>query len=202
MSAAKTSKQYYLGIDPSAASSGLGLITVVNGAPQRWDCTTITPPDDFRGARRLSYIFNEARQFLTLAGVRHITRTCIEGAALHSTNRETILSQVRGIFLLLAYRTGECEPTELAPTQIKKFAAGNGGASKKEVMAAIISEGNWHPQNDDEADGCAAANIAHALDYHETTRLTRPQLELTLQLLQGKTLKTKLVPQSRRQLNV
>lgn len=200
MSAAKTSKQYYLGIDPSAASSGLGLITVVNETPQRWDCTTIAPPDDYRGAKRLSYIFDEAHQFL--AGVHRLTRACIEGAALHSTNRETILSQVRGIFLLLAYRTGECEPTELAPTQIKKFAAGNGSASKKEVMAAIIAEGNWHPQNDDEADGCAAANVAHALDYHENISLTRPQLELTLQLLQGKPLQTKLVPQSRRQLNV
>lgn len=136
------------------------------------------------------------------AGLRSVTRACIEGASFDSTNQETVLSEVRGIFLLLVYQSGECEPLKLAPTQLKKFGAGSGSASKKEVRDAIETAGHWHPQNEDESDACAACDMAHALDYYETITLTRPQLELTLQLLQGKTLKTKLVKQSRHKLNV
>lgn len=207
MSIAKTSRQYYLGIDPSAKSTGLALKTVVNGEVKRWDCATIVPPEDYRGAKRLHFIFNEAQNFIIQIGacsgiVCQLTRTCIEGAALFSTNKETILSQVRGVFLLLAYLSGECEPTEIAPTQLKKFAAGSGSATKEEIIKAITESGHWKPDNDDEADACGLADMAHALDYYETITLTRPQLELTLQLLQGKTLKTKLVKQSRHRLNV
>ncbi len=206
MSTAKTSRQYYLGIDPSAASTGLALKTIVDGEAKHGDCTTIAPPENYRGAKRLDFIFKETTNYLARRGVGvlgdGLTRVCIEGAALYSTNKETILSQVRGVFLLLAYLSGECEPTEIAPTQLKKFAVGSGSATKEEIIKAIAAGGHWKPDNDDEADACGLADMAHALDYYETITLTRPQLELTLQLLQGKALKPKLVKQSRHKLNV
>jgi Holliday junction resolvasome RuvABC endonuclease subunit len=204
MHTTKTRWQYYLGIDPSAQSSGLALIALQDGIPKRRDCVTITPPSDLRGAARLHYIFEKSRSFLNIQphGAYPLSRTCIEGASLHSTNRETVLSEVRGIFLLLAYQLGKCEPTKLAPTQLKKFETGSGSASKDEVMRSVLARGNWDPNNDDEADACVAAETAYALDYHETADLTRPQLELVLQLLQGKPLTSSLTNPSRRELNV
>jgi Holliday junction resolvasome RuvABC endonuclease subunit len=202
MHTTKTRWQFYLGIDPSARSTGLALITVRNGNVKCRECITIAPPKDLKGAARLAYIFAEASTFLKRTGTYSLTRACIEEASLHSTNRETVLSQVRGIFLLLVYRHSACEPTGLEPTRLKKFATGSGSASKEEVIKTALYRGDWNPQNDDEADACAAAEVAYALDYHETADLTRPQLELILQLLQGKPLTSSLTNPSRRELNV
>ena len=102
------------------------------------------------------------------------------------------MSEVRGVFLLLIAQLG-CEPTMLAPKQLKKFAGGSGDASKENIMDAITAAGLWHPQNTDESEACGLCDVAYALDHHETAPLTRIQLEMTLQILEGPKIKTKLV---------
>lgn len=193
MNTSNTSKQYYLGIDPSARSSGLALVTILDGKPHDWDCTTIIPYKDMTGGARLHYIYETAKEFLQHRGVITLTRVCIESASLQSTNRETVLSEVRGIFLLLTYQLGACEAKMIAPTLLKQFVTGTGSATKEEVFHTVTSLGYWNPKNDDEADACGLANIAVSLDHTDKAPLTRPQLELVLRILQGKPLKAKLV---------
>lgn len=120
----------------------------------------------------------------------------MESASLYSTNRETVLSEVRGVLLLLVAQKN-CETQMVPPTTLKQFAAGNGGASKEEVMAAIRGGGIWEPRNDDEGDACGLCDLSFALANKDTAPLTRNQLELVMQLLDGKPLKPKLVKPKR-----
>lgn len=185
-----TSTQHYLGIDPSARGTGLALIIKQEKEPEYQISIRVQPPAEMRGAERLAFIFAAVSTFLAENNVTTLTRTCVEGASLYSVNKETVLSEVRGVLYLLSYLTGGCEPSVIPPSTLKKFVTGNGGASKEEVWDSIRKDTSWEPKNNDEADACGLANLAIALDRPEKTTLTRGQLELVYRLLSGAPKKT------------
>lgn len=200
MSTQNTSQQvqYYIGIDASARSTGVGLCRVHQGVTTRVSLT-IKPPSDISGGERLSYLFTELQYFLCQHGcdglTDRLTGGAIEGASHDSKNLETVLSEVRGVFKLLCDMLG-IELLVVAPKQLKKFITGRGDASKEDVLAAVDPE-KWAVLNDDEADASGLCDLAHALDHHETTDLTRKQLEMTYQFLEKQDPKARIVTSRR-----
>lgn len=76
----------------------------------------------------------------------------LEGPSLHSpgTLGKIRQAEVRGVILRRLYLL-EIGVVEIAPSALKKFATGNGNASKDAMIAAAVAAGG-RPLNDDEAD--------------------------------------------------
>ena len=64
------------------------------------------------------------------------------------------LSEFRGILLEVCDELGLPEPILVNLSTIKKYATGNGKATKKEMIDAMIRKYNQVPQTDDTADAC------------------------------------------------
>lgn len=100
---------------------------------------------------------------------------CIEGPAYAATNRADDLGQLRGVYSVCAM--GFCpKVTIVPPSSLKKFATGNGAATKEQMVkaaATICDERLLH----DEADALWLAVIAHGLECN-TLPLKRYQIEV------------------------
>lgn len=124
-------------------------------------------------------------------------KVCIEGPSLHSTNQADKLGQVRGVLELMSLdHFGD--PLEIPPSSLKKFATGNGLASKSKMIQSAVRQG-WIVSNDDEADAAWLAELAYAL-HDDTLTLTRKQLE-AIRGIQNIGQKTQ-TPRFERQINV
>lgn len=168
---------YFLGIDPSATSSGLALIdpygTIV--------FTKTIKTKSRRLGDRLAFIRDtfvaEIIHYLPL-----IKYAVIEAPAYDKPQQADLLGQVRGIFLLLCYDRNI--PILLAsPTSVKKFATGTGSAEKEAMVKSAQSQWpNWEgsAKKDDEADALWMAEIARGTEF--ITGRPRHQLEVLHQL--------------------
>jgi Holliday junction resolvasome RuvABC endonuclease subunit len=158
----------WIGIDPSARSSGLAIITE-GEVPIVYRVS----PKNLRGAERLAFIRNEFVRFVSPL-ISGTPIACIEGPSLHSQNKADTLGQVRGIYLL-ALTDLNAEITVVAPTALKKFATKNGMASKDRMVNAAYAK--WHLHlGDDEADAAWLAQLAYSLTTNKVD--TREQLEV------------------------
>jgi Holliday junction resolvasome RuvABC endonuclease subunit len=170
----------YLGIDPSLRKTGLSLIIDNDGLLEtRVTCST---PKHLTGTPRLQYHRTQLQEL-----VRGLTPifTAIEGPSLYSVNRADDLGDLRGR-LSLTMEDLESPVLRIPPTVLKKFATGNGGASKTRVQIAAIDM--WgQPMTEDEADASWLAFIAYAYFSPEPLPgLTRAQLEVIKRLQQPK----------------
>jgi len=162
----------YLGIDPSPRKTGLSLIIDDDGLLE----TRVihTAPKDLRGTLRLQYHRTRLQDFVR--GISPIF-TAIEGPSLYSVNRADDLGDLRGRLSLTMEDLGS-PVLRVEPTVLKKFATGNGGASKTRVQIAAINM--WgQPMTEDEADASWLAFIAYAYFSPEPLHgLTRAQIEV------------------------
>ena len=62
------------------------------------------------------------------------------------------LSEFRGILLEVCDTLNLPEPVFLNVSSIKKFGAGNGRATKLDMINACVAKYNYRPRTDDEAD--------------------------------------------------
>ena len=77
------------------------------------------------------------------------------------------------------YDLYKIEPTQVAPTTLKKFASNYGAASKHKMIESAIKLGWTIAENDDDgADAAHTAELARAMHSFRTIRLTRRQLEV------------------------
>jgi crossover junction endodeoxyribonuclease RuvC len=177
----------YLGIDPSLRKTGLSLI-IVDGCLLDTRITAVIPKN-LTGIIRYQYIQSALKEFIKDFPA---LSAAIEGPSLYSVNRADDLGKLRGRLSLILEDSG-VPMLEIPPTVLKKFATGNGGASKTRVQIAAIDM--WgQPMTEDEADASWLAFIAYVHFNPEPLHgLKRHQLEV----LHGiRTPKTKREPVS------
>jgi Holliday junction resolvasome RuvABC endonuclease subunit len=168
----------FLGIDPSPRSTGLALV----GSDGSCEVCLVRPPKGWTGAARLGWHRNALATFL---GRHEVSGAAIEGPSLGSTNRADDLGQIRGIYLLAIQDLG-LTPTVVAPTSLKKYGGGNGGASKEKMVKK--AQEKWPGVNfrtDDLADAAWLADLARALK-EGTGGLTRVQTSALVVVREGK----------------
>jgi Holliday junction resolvasome RuvABC endonuclease subunit len=168
---------YFLGIDPSATSSGLALIDR-NGEIV---FTKTIKTKSRRLGDRLAFIRDffvaEIRRYLPV-----IKYAVIEAPAYDKPQQADLLGQVRGIFLLMCYDRN-IPVLLVAPTSVKKFATGTGSAEKETMVKAAQAQwSSWEgsSKKDDEADALWMAEIARGTEF--ITGRPRHQLEVLHQL--------------------
>lgn len=162
----------YLGIDPSPTKTGLALIIDNDGLLDTRIEAVV--PKGLTGTPRIRYTRDALRDFI--AGYPDLS-AAIEGPSLYSVNQPDKLGQLRGALLL--FLDDLPAPTlTVPPSTIKKFATGNGGASKERMIAS--AEDLWNQKmTDDEADAAWLSFIAYAYYSAEPLHaLTRAQIEV------------------------
>lgn len=167
----------YIGIDPSLTSTGLAILQINSDGIPTLKTETICMTS--KKADRLfdihERVTTQVTQTIELGFIPQ--GACIEGAAFNAINRADDMGQVRGILLLLL-RQFKLPYLTVAPTRLKKYATGKGGASKENMVDAALSE--WDKvMSDDEADAAWLAHLACAFFDTPQVRLRkRYQLEV------------------------
>lgn len=136
-----------LGLDLSATKAGVALPT--------GRLLTLTAPDIDAAkhgsgeiGRRLHWWHEWLR---TLLAEHRPDVVALEGPLLHVGGIGTIRTlEVHGVARLVTRIQG-AELDEISPAELKKWATGNGAASKADMIAAAVARGA-DPKNDDEAD--------------------------------------------------
>ena len=140
---------YFLGIDPSATSTGLSLV----GSQESH--TFLIKPGKRRGEERLKYIYDQFNEFL---GKRAIYMSVIEAPSFGSVHKEFILGEVLGV-IKLALIQKDILSLAIPPTQIKMFLTGRGNATKKDMIKTAQERGCPSSQ-EDICDSWAAALLS------------------------------------------
>lgn len=148
-------------------------------------CTTV---DSFsgKGVDRLSAIGIWLKAFLgsRAADVQHI---CMEDYARGRLQWREEAGEL-GAVVKLALRTmpglefPRCYPTIVAPTSLKKFVTGNGGAKKSDVKLHVYKRWGAEFSDDNKADSYGLARIAAALQWPEGQELTKVQNDVLAKL--------------------
>ena len=116
---------YFLGVDPSATSTGISLIGKNSGY------TTRIRPGKLRESERLQYIHE---RFKKIIGDNIVYLACVEAPSFKSTHKEFILGEVLGVIKLTLIQANI--PTiNVPPTQVKKYGCGKGRASKEQMIS-------------------------------------------------------------------
>ncbi len=150
-----------IGIDPGTATTGFGVIDVINGKNIFVDAGVITTPPGGPMSDRLVTLYDELTQV--------VQETKPDQAAVEllyfSANVTTGISvgQARGVVLLVLAQAGMSIPGEYNPMQVKMAVTGYGAAKKPQVqeMVKLLLGLSTIPKPDDAADALAIA-IAHA----------------------------------------
>jgi len=131
--------EYFLGIDPSATSTGLTLL----GSDGSCEVHLIKPRK-LRDCARLQYINRDIKSFISN---KHITLCVYESPSYGSTHKEFILGEVLGVIKLTVSSLG-IPMVGSAPTQLKKYLTGSGRASKQSVIEHAVKLGCTSNQED------------------------------------------------------
>ena len=118
--------KYFLGIDPSATSTGVTLLSDDGSEPR----VMVIKPGKLRDADRLHYISTELKNFVGAVDVQ----LCVhESPSYGSTHKEFILGEALGAIKLTMAMLG-IPVIGAAPTQLKKYLTGSGTASKAQMQ--------------------------------------------------------------------
>lgn len=151
----------YLGIDPGTATTGYGIIDVIDGEMEMVVYGTIQTSSKLEMTERLVQIYDEMKLLLRefepdAAGIEKL---------FFGKNVTTAITvgQARGVVLLALAQAG-IPIGEYSPPKIKNAVAGYGGADKAQIQLMVrhLLNLNETPRPDDAADGLAVA-ITH---YH------------------------------------
>ena len=149
-----------LGIDPGYGITGFGLLYAERNQFQLLRCGAITTPPNTEFAWRLSVIYNDMVQLLTLEKPDAVA---IEELFFGQNVTTGInVAQSRGV-ILLAIRQAGVPIHEYKPMQVKQSVVGYGNATKRQVMDMTkrILHLEALPKPDDAADAIAIA-LCHA----------------------------------------
>lgn len=155
-----------------------------------------------RGAARLAAIDTWLERLIADKWGGQVKLAAIEGYAMAAQNRPFDLGEVGGVVRLRLFRLG-VPFVVVPPALVKRFAAGNGQATKDQVRQAIKRKWGLNILQEDQADAFVLAKIAHAVATHSETKsetITGVELEVVRKLLAPKGAKVK--PHIARSLNL
>ena len=148
-----------IGLDPGTATTGYGIIDVVEGEPHFVACGVIRTSARSKTAARLKKIYDELEELLDefrphAAAIEEV---------FFGRNITTAISvgQARGV-LILALANAGIPVAEYSPPKIKDAVTGYGKADKHQVQLMVrnLLHLEETPRPDDAADGLAVA-ITH-----------------------------------------
>lgn len=149
-----------LGLDPGTATTGYGIVDVVDGQLRLVDYGVIETPAGDPPERRLQSIFH---QINALIAVHRPDRAAVE-QLFFGRNITTAIAvgQARGV-LLLALADANIAMSEYSPPKIKEAITGYGKAGKAQMQLMVrhLLDLDEVPHPDDAADALAVA-ITHA----------------------------------------
>ena len=121
-----------LGIDPGITRTGYGLIEKNRGV-KLIACGLI----DGEGVKKRDRLSHLEKGVLALMHNHKPDLVCLE-KLFFSKNKKTAssVSEARGVILLVLQKSG-VEFMEFGPSEVKSAVAGNGSASKKDVLRAV-----------------------------------------------------------------
>lgn len=124
----------------------------------------------FLGPARLAFIDEYAEKVLSDCDPES-TLIAIEGYSYRSPgNRGAQIGELGGVIRLLFFQLG-FEFVVLAPKALKKFAAGNGNADKKMMIASAKKRWGFEAKYDDEVDAFCLCMAALAINSGDKTIL-------------------------------
>ena len=149
-----------LGIDPGYGITGFGLVYAERNQFKLLRCGAITTPPNTEFPWRLSVIYNDMVQLLTLEKPDAVA---IEELFFgHNVTTGINVAQSRGVILLAVQQAG-IPIFEFKPMQVKQAVVGYGNATKHQVqdMTRRLLGLQTMPKPDDAADAIAIA-LCHA----------------------------------------
>ena len=149
-----------LGIDPGTATTGYGLVRLVqDGSLVAVKYGVISTPKDASAPARLEMLYNQLRDILN----EYKPDTAAVEKLFFSRNVTTAIAvgQARGVVMLSLQQAG-IKPFEYTPNEVKQAVAGYGSADKRQVqeMVRALLQLETIPKPDDAADALAIA-ITH-----------------------------------------
>ena len=166
---------YFLGIDPSATSTGVVLLNNTSGG----SITTTIASGKLRDASRLKFI---NRELLDLLDGKVIQKCVMESPSYGSTHKEFILGEALGVIKLTLACSNVRSIEYASPTQLKKFLTGNHRASKPDMVREALLLGCPSLQND-VCDAWAAALLARSLHVGSSEIRTRGAQEVVAAIM-------------------
>ena len=163
----------FLGIDPSCNGTG-----IVRWCVKRVELMAHVTPKRKKGGERLLLIRDAVRACLD----NTVELVAIENYSLGSENKAFLLGEVGGVVRLACAEFG-VPYIEVAPTQLKQFATGNGGASKERVRDALEENTGFTSKILDITDATVLALIAEAVHLGKSPRDRRCEEEVVKRLL-------------------
>ena len=170
---------FFLGIDPSATSTGLTLLSDDSSY-----CKTLRiQPRKLRDAQRLHYISQEIKTFI---GDLSIELCVHEAPSYGSTHKEFILGEVLGAIKLTLAQL-DIPILGVPPTQLKKYFTSRGNATKQDMIDKAKSLGCPSSQ-EDICDSYAASMLCKDLIQGPLLN-TRASIEVRASILENSNIK-------------
>jgi crossover junction endodeoxyribonuclease RuvC len=137
-------------------------------------------PGKRKDQERLAYVRD---QLTTLLAPQRYLVGVLEGYSYGSVNKKFLLGEIGAVVKLCLH--DHCDVVHcLAPTQLKKFVTGRGGASKEDVMFAIEKQWSIMLNDDNLADAYGLARAAYLIAKPQTVK--RHQLDVLNAVLKPK----------------
>ena len=150
-----------VGIDASLTNTG------VSALHRTEHNLSLVRPGKLRGAARLANIRDRVWEQVIAHGIPQMV--AIEGYSYDSVGRLFDLGEGGGTIKLKLFDHGI--PTVIVPpTSLKKFATGNGGASKKKMIESAYAQYGVTTENDNLADAVALAMFAYVVLTKDSER--------------------------------
>jgi len=152
----------YLGIDPSLTH--IGFACLQNRELFPLSSKTIKSPRKSRGAVRLEWITHQVIEYIDyLMGFGQIELIVMEDYAYGGHNLAE-LGEAGGAIMAAIFSKVSVDIIRATPKQVKKFATGNSGATKEQIMQI------YRADDDHKADAWVMAEIAQAISQGRQMR--------------------------------
>lgn len=128
---------FYAGIDPSITNTGLVILDGFGNLACAHDCGAGISK---KSASDVQRYLEQARHVADVLANYNIVKIAYEDYSYNSTHRAYSLAEFGGVLKAGIFQRFGLHPVFVAPKRLKKFAAGNGAATKDMMRREALSE--------------------------------------------------------------